>query len=64
MPKIGKLTVNKSILIAAIVVAVLMVTTFSIRFFTPEDEWLCEKGTWTRHGNPKGEMPTIDCSNN
>jgi len=61
MPKIGKVTFNKPILIVISVVVIIVIVIFSARIFTPEDNWLCENGTWTRHGNPTDAMPTLDC---
>lgn len=26
-----------------------------------EDDWICEKGEWIRHGNPDSEKPLGDC---
>lgn len=37
------------------------VTIASLRIFTPEDEWICDNGSWTRHGNPDAAMPTDAC---
>jgi len=28
-----------------------------------EDTWICVNGNWTRHGNPRAEMPKTGCSN-
>jgi len=36
----------------------------SIRFFSgSEDYWICENGTWVKHGNPSVEMPIGNCGN-
>lgn len=34
-----------------------------IRFFAggPEDDWICEKGEWIKHGNPSAPKPSEDC---
>ncbi|MDD3887443.1 MAG: hypothetical protein PHN19_01580 [Patescibacteria group bacterium] len=32
-----------------------------LRFSTPEDSWVCEKGKWVKHGNPNMEMPKENC---
>ncbi len=31
------------------------------RLLTPEDTWLCQNGTWVKHGNPSLPMPTGAC---
>ena len=33
----------------------------AIRIFTPEDTWLCQNGTWIKHGSPSMPMPTTGC---
>jgi len=27
-----------------------------------EDDWICVKGEWIKHGNPSRLMPTSDCA--
>lgn len=44
--------------------AVLFVLGFAVagaRLFTPEDTWICEKGSWVEHGHPSAPMPTAPC---
>lgn len=31
------------------------------RLLTSEDNWICQNGTWVKHGNPSGPMPTGSC---
>lgn len=33
----------------------------SLRMFTPEDEWICVDGNWSKHGNPSAAMPAETC---
>jgi hypothetical protein len=33
----------------------------AIRAVTPEDNWICQKGVWVKHGNPTTLMPTSVC---
>lgn len=36
---------------------------FLVRFLSgPEDLWLCDKGTWIKHGNPSGPKPQTLCT--
>lgn len=36
-------------------------TVFSLRFFSGEDTWLCQQGTWVQHGHPSFPAPKIPC---
>lgn len=33
-----------------------------VRFWTPEDIWLCQNGAWIKHGNPAQSQPTTVCA--
>lgn len=43
------------------IVAALVIAVASLRMFTPEDEWMCDNGQWTQHGNPDSSMPAEPC---
>ena len=32
-----------------------------IRFWSPEDAWLCRNNQWVKHGNPEGLAPATGC---
>jgi len=32
-----------------------------IRFFSGEDDWICQNGEWVKHGNPSAEKPVGNC---
>lgn len=51
---------NKKFIVFVILLAIFMAF-FSIRFFSGEDNWVCENGRWVRHGNPSFEAPSIEC---
>jgi uncharacterized membrane protein len=34
---------------------------FSIRLLSGEDDWICQNGTWVKHGNPSIVQPTGVC---
>jgi hypothetical protein len=34
---------------------------FSLRLVSGEDNWICEKNQWVKHGNPSASMPTSGC---
>lgn len=33
----------------------------SLKMFTSEDEWICQDGSWARHGSPDASTPTEEC---
>ena len=48
---------RKWVWIGIIIVVLLAI----LRFWTPEDTWICKSGEWIRHGNPSVEAPTTLC---
>lgn len=53
----------KTILLSAIVLACVAFVGFALlRVFSgPEDTWLCQDGTWVKHGNPRDPQPSSGC---
>ncbi|MDO8668904.1 MAG: Gmad2 immunoglobulin-like domain-containing protein [Candidatus Buchananbacteria bacterium] len=45
--------------IILVLVAVIVVTRFGLS--GQEDNWLCQDGTWVKHGNPKNPAPISGC---
>lgn len=43
------------------VIVVAAVVLLAIRFFSPEDTWICDNGQWVKHGNPSAAKPTTAC---
>lgn len=43
------------------IIAGVILLIFSIRFFSGEDVWTCEKGKWVKHGAPSTQMPKEKC---
>ena len=41
--------------------AIIIIIFLGIRFFSGEDNWICQNGEWVKHGNPEAEKPTIGC---
>jgi hypothetical protein len=41
----------------------LLLGVFILRFVIggPEDDWICDKGEWVKHGNPSSEKPITPC---
>lgn len=42
-------------------ILVLLGTIFLFRLLSGEDNWICQDGTWVKHGNPSGPVPTGIC---
>jgi len=53
---------SKKIIIILLIILVLIVIAF-VRFSSPEDNWICQNGTWVKHGNPRQDQPTTICPN-
>jgi hypothetical protein len=45
----------------AIIVIALIGFVFAMRVISPEDNWICSKGAWVKHGNPTTLKPTSKC---
>jgi len=52
---------NKTILIILAVLVVVAAAFFGVRFFSGEDNWICQEGVWVKHGNPFAAQPTEPC---
>jgi spore germination protein GerM len=51
----------RSILIVVIILIVIGAVIFGIRFWSGEDNWICQEGVWVKHGNPSAPMPAEPC---
>jgi len=58
-----KVIPRKSLLRVLLVIFILLVVWFLLRFVVggPEDSWICDNGQWVRHGNPSAPMPKEVC---
>lgn len=45
-----------------IILGIIIVTAIVLRILTPEDNWICQNGTWQKHGNPSKAQPREVCS--
>jgi len=52
-------TKNKTIM--AIVLAVFLFIGLLVFLRMSEDTWICDNGTWVKHGVPSDPMPTSIC---
>ncbi|MDD5152692.1 MAG: hypothetical protein PHS95_01660 [Candidatus Pacebacteria bacterium] len=53
---------KKHIIIIVSSIILLLAVVAIVRFWTPEDKWLCQNGAWVKHGNPEEPMPIAPCS--
>jgi|GEM_PF-3190158 len=51
----------KKYLIISLIFVVLIII-MVIRLWSPEDTWLCQDGTWVKHGNPQQVAPATICT--
>lgn len=56
-----KFTPNKSKFIIFVVILAIFLGIFTIRLFSGEDNWVCQKGEWVQHGHPDFPAPTVPC---
>lgn len=52
---------NKRLLLFLILLLTFIVVAFVLRIFNPEDTWICDDGSWVKHGNPSTEKPDVPC---
>jgi len=58
---------NKKVIWGTIILLVILAgAALAARFLLggDEDAWLCQNGSWIKHGNPESEMPTGGCEKN
>jgi len=56
-----KFTPNKSKFIAFIIILAIFLGIFTVRLFSGEDNWVCQKGEWIEHGHPDFPAPKTIC---
>lgn len=52
---------KKNYLFFIIILILFISTLLWWRFSGPEDTWICENGTWIKHGNPETPQPVTGC---
>jgi hypothetical protein len=52
---------KKVLMIVAVIVVVVAAFIIGARFSGREDSWICQYGSWVKHGNPTDSMPTTEC---
>lgn len=56
-----KFTPSKRKFIVFIIILAIFLGIFTVRLFSGEDNWVCQKGEWIQHGHPDFSAPTIPC---
>lgn len=52
----------KKIIPSIVIIVILIIAIIAgVRFWSPEDTWLCQNGVWLKHGNPRQGQPTTAC---
>lgn len=59
--KLKKLHLNRLTVFALIFVFVFGILFARFILGGDEDSWICDKGEWVRHGNPKTARPNLPC---
>jgi uncharacterized membrane protein len=52
---------KKKVYLFFAIFVLLLFTFLGIRFFSGEDDWICQHGQWVKHGQPNFPAPTIEC---
>ena len=56
-----KLSDKKIIYLVLVIALFFAVAVVSLRVFSGEDNWVCQQGTWQKHGNPSFPAPNTKC---
>lgn len=49
------------IVVVTTIILAIFASIFTLRLFSGEDRWVCQKGEWVQHGHPDFPAPTIPC---
>ncbi|MDD5438305.1 MAG: DUF2178 domain-containing protein [Patescibacteria group bacterium] len=52
---------KKAIYTILAIIIFLVLVLGGVRLFSGEDDWICSKGQWIKHGNPSFPPPAIEC---
>lgn len=61
LSKTDKIMRQKGLIVALIGALIAVGLVVNIRFFSGEDDWICDKGNWIQHGKPSAPKPTGIC---
>ncbi len=56
-----KFTRDKNKFIIFVIILLILVSIFTLRFFSGEDNWICQNSQWIKHGNPSFDAPKSIC---
>jgi len=57
----AKFSKEKNKFIIFVIILSIFAAIFTLRFFSGEDNWVCQNGQWIKHGNPSFEAPKSIC---
>jgi uncharacterized membrane protein len=57
----AKFSKDKNKFILFVIILAIFAAVFTLRFFSGEDNWICQNGQWVKHGNPNFEAPKSIC---
>lgn len=52
---------KKTIYSIIVLIGLMILTVFSLRLFSGEDDWTCKDGQWVQHGHPSFPAPQVEC---
>ena len=52
---------SKKVYIVIGAILILMIAFAGLRFFSGEDDWVCQDGQWIKHGSPDFPAPSAEC---
>jgi uncharacterized membrane protein len=56
-----KFSDKRLVYVFVVLVFFLLLAVFSLRLFSGEDSWVCQDGSWQKHGQPSYPAPEIEC---
>ena len=57
----AKFTKDKNKFILFVIILAIFTAIFTLRFFSGEDNWVCQNGQWVEHGSPDFAAPKSIC---
>jgi hypothetical protein len=59
-----QMSTKTTAVVAVIIIFLATSVVFGLRFFSGEDNWVCQNGEWVKHGNPDSFKPSLPCGKN
>jgi uncharacterized membrane protein len=52
---------SKKLYLTIVIAIILAAAVIGLRLFSGEDDWICQKGQWIKHGSPSFPAPQTEC---